>query len=198
MQPTPVEPVPANPAEPMPVPRRGRSGTWWWIVVGSVALAAILVAGLVISLRDTSPASADDLAALLVTPTDRTTTVKVNIEAQPRGGSSSQGVLWSVTQTWNGPGGHSGIVSLTQYQTEEQADEALARVSAATPGTRHDVRGHPGAFFTSGKAIGLLGFAIQPSGGAGTKGTVLASVFGTSEDPAFLQDLLTQQLDRLP
>jgi hypothetical protein len=199
MQSTPVEPVPPVPAEPAPQPAGGRGGAWWWIVIGSVALAATLVAGVVIALQHESPSSADDLASLLVTPSDRaTSTVKISIESQPRGGSSAQGVRWSVTQTWNDQGGHSGIVTLTQYQTADQAKAALTRVSAATPGTRHDIPGHPGAFFTAGKAIGLFGLSIQPSGGAGAKGTVVASVFATSLDPDFLRQLLIQQLDRLP
>jgi hypothetical protein len=201
MQPTPVEPVPVPtiPADPVPPPASTRGGLWWWIIVGSVALAATVVAGLVIALQHSSPSSADELASLLVVPKDRTTnTVKISIEGQPRGGSSAQGVRWSVSQAWNDPGGHSGIVSLTQYQTEDQAKAALARVAQATPGARQDVPGHPDAFFTAGKSIGLLGLSIQPSGGAGVKGTVVASVFATSEDPGFLRQLLTQQLDRLP
>jgi hypothetical protein len=201
MQPTPVEPVPVPPipVDPADPPPRTRGGLWWWIVVGSVALAATVVAGVVIALQRSSPSSADELASLLVVPKDRTTnTVKITIEDQPRAGSSTQGVRWSVSQTWNDQGGHSGIVSLTQYQTEEQAKAALARVAQATPGARHDVPGHPDAFFAAGKPIGLLGLSIQAGGGAGVKGTVVASVFATSEDPAFLQQLLTQQLDRLP
>jgi hypothetical protein len=171
----------------------------WWVAVATVALAAVVVAAVVVVLRPSSPSSADELSKLLVTPQDRTVSITKGLIGPAANASTAHGVRWVVGLVWTGhQGTYNGVLGLVQYQTTAQAQDALAQAGRAMAGTRSSIPGHSGAFYDAGRSIGMLGLTVQAGFGAGVKGTVLAEVFVTDEEPGFGPHLLAQQLDRLP
>jgi hypothetical protein len=192
-------PPPADgpPTEP-PVPAeeaRARGGLVWWIIVGSVTLLAVVVAGIVVALQPSAPSSADELQKLLIAPTGGA--YLASGTAVPK--ASGPGVRWTVSRGWIDDGHRtSGVVSLTQYETADQAQAALARLSDQAPAARQSVPGHPGAFYLPGPTLPILGRSTQSGAGVGAKHTILAFVAGTGESPDVVIRLLAEQLDRLP
>jgi len=168
----------------------------WWILVGSVTLAAIVVAGVVLALQPSAPASADELRSLLITPPGNTAEIT---GATALIKTAGPGMRWSVSRTWVDTDKlNAGTVTLIQYESEAQARAALARFSEQTPGTHQQVGDHPGAFFAPGRSVKLLGRSVQSGTGAGATHTVVAYLAGTSDAVDGLPTLLAQQLDRLP
>jgi hypothetical protein len=187
-----VSPEPAQVAEP-----RQRSGLLWWVVVACVTVAAVVVAGVVLALQPSAPSSVDELRSLLITPTGQTlNTTKVNID----GRAPRQGARWTVSQGWiDSASRDTVVVSLTQYESADQARTALARVADQTPGTHLPISGYPGAFYVPGSSVPFLGKSLPATGGGtGAKHTIVVFMVTTGETSDLLPHLLTEQLDRLP
>ena len=88
-------------------------------------------------------------------------------------------------------------MSLTQYETTDQAQAALTSFSDQTQ-NHQPVPGHPGAFYLPGPKLNALGRSVQSGVAVGVKHTVLAFVAGTGDSPDVVIRLLAEQLDRLP
>jgi hypothetical protein len=168
----------------------------WWLIVGSVTLAAIVIGGVVLGLQPSAPASVDELRSLLITPPGNTSEIT---GATPLIKTAGPGVRWSVARAWVDTDKlNAGSVTLIQYESQDQAQAALARFSDQTPGTHQQVDGHPGAFFVPGRSVKLLGRSVQSGTGAGATHTVVVYLAGTSDAADGLPRLLAEQLERLP
>jgi hypothetical protein len=190
LEPPTLEPPPAT------VPSSG--ARWWWLIVGLVTLAALVVGSVAlgVQLQPSAPSSADELRSLLITPPGNTSEIT---GATPLIKTAGPGVRWSVTRAWVDAGKlNAGSVTLIQYESEDQAQAALARFSDQTGGTHQQVDGHPGAFFVPGRSVKLLGRSVQSGTGAGATHTVVVYLAGTSDATDGLPHLLAEQLDRLP
>ena len=93
-------------------PPRQRGGLFWWLIVGCVTVAAIVVAGVVLALQPSAPASVDELRSLLITPTGTTTDVTGGRAGDSK--AAGPGVRWTVGRTWVDTGHlNAGVVTLT-------------------------------------------------------------------------------------
>jgi hypothetical protein len=184
-------PAPAS----LPGPARP-SARLWWLLVGSVTVAAIIVAGVVLALQPSAPSSVDELRSLLITPPGNSAEIT---GATPFTKTAGPGLRWSVARSWVDTNKlKAGSVTLIQYESTDQAQAALARFSDQIPGTHRQVAGHPGAFFVPGRSVKILGRSVESGSGAGAAHTVVAYIAGTSDDADSLPSLLAEQLDRLP
>jgi hypothetical protein len=175
-----------------PAPAPPRSGNLlWWIIVGAVVLAAVITAGTVIALRPSEPQSVQELAALIVVPPN--SSLSQTITSVPP--SDATGIRWRASRPWIVGLAQGGTVTLTQYQTADQAAAALDRF-VHTSAQHQDIPGRSGAYYLS--TPGVPGLPFQAGTAIGRRSTILATAFGTGVDANFIQQLLGQQLDRLP
>ena len=180
-----------------PAPAQRPVGRLWWLIVGSVTIAAIVVAGVVLALQPSAPSSVDELRSLLITPPGSTAEVSGGRAGDIR--AAGPGVRWTVGRSWVDTGHlNVGVVTLTQYETPDQAQDALARLTDQAKGTHQKMADHPGAFYVPGRTVKILGRSVQQGSGAGVTNTVVVYIAGTSDAPDGLQRLLAEQLDRLP
>jgi hypothetical protein len=179
-----------SPLGPPPPPHRPMV---WWVVVGAVVLVAAVVAGVVLALQPSAPSSADELASLLVAPSGAR-----SVQVKPDGNAMGSGAKWSVGRGWVAGQGRIGSITLAQFDTADQAQAVLARVTDHTPEPRRPVQGHPGAFYAAGDGVTAAGVTIRPAVGAGRKGTIVVYLFANGETPDAVAKLLADQLDRLP
>jgi hypothetical protein len=196
-----LESIPTEAPASVPLPSASsapaRTGArLWWLLVGAVTVAAIIVAGVVLALQPSAPASVDELRSLLITPPGYTAEIT---GATPFAKSAGPGLRWSVARSWVDTDKlNAGSVTLIQYESADQAQAALARFSDQSPGTHQRVANHNGAFFVPGRSVKILGRSVESGTGAGAAHTVVVYIAGTSDDADSLPHLLAEQLDRLP
>lgn len=134
------EPVDVTPTAGASAPdTHAPRGRVWWVVVGVVALLAVIggARALGVALQPPGPASVERLAELLVDPAGRTTAMSMSID--PRTGErlvvgmgTGPGERWAVTRHWGVPGTNSGgWLNLTQYETEDQARVGFTAAATA-------------------------------------------------------------------
>ena len=102
--PDPSAPEPAVPEPALPVPAANapaHGGRLWWVIVGSVALLAVLVAGITVALQPSAPSSADELQKLLIAPGGGTAFLTPGM-LLPK--PSTPGVRWTVSRAWSDDG----------------------------------------------------------------------------------------------
>ncbi len=180
-----------------------------WAIVGVVALLAVIggPSALRHARQPPGPASVEKLAELLVDPAGRTTEMSMSIDPKTGerlivyGLGTGPGERWTVTRTWTGAGTNpGGWLNLTQYETEDQARAGFTAAATSLglgSATPQELPGHPDAFFEVGK-MHLVGSTAQPVAGAGVKGTIVVWGLSTSDTVDWLQQMISDQLGRLP
>ena len=109
-----------------------------------------------------------------------------------------EGARWGASLFWTNP---VGSMVLTQFGTTDQARTALGQYRAGIHDTgictESTMAGRADAFLCTPKDLGEgVDPGDIPAIGLGLKGTIVALV--TVSDPTVVQQLLGQQLDRLP
>jgi hypothetical protein len=192
----------------------GAKGRPWgkiWIGLAAVAVVLLLVLGVgaFLVLRGNSgPRSVEALRDLLVDAPGKQSTVATHsgaelAGAQPAGGAAPNpgaGARWSVTRTWTTDPGGQGALVLTQFDNPAKATAVLTTLKLGLtddPKSEQDVPGLSGAFTVTGPSV-LADSSLHTVLGYAAKGTVLVAVFTNADPAAYVQQLLTAQLNRLP